>query len=139
MNKINEIKLSMATLKTNFKKEADYAVTNGKGEDPLYKLSQKSKNVALLEEKARSIQKHVAPIQSLEYDLGLPDNVKDEDLQSVGRTMEKALDQAHAQLRAQSVAEQQEKASHNPQPEEKVAPVNEWNYMENKLNPLIFK
>ena len=33
MNKINEIKVNLMRFKDNFKKEADYAVTDGKAED----------------------------------------------------------------------------------------------------------
>ena len=41
MNKINEIKLSLSQIKDNFQKEAELAVSNGKGAEPMQTVQQK--------------------------------------------------------------------------------------------------
>ncbi len=126
MNKINEIKLSLGQLKENFAKETAHAVSNGNSEDsPMYNLQTKERNVSELEKKARQFEKRLPAVQDLEVTLGLPEDVQDQELVGVRKTMEKALESARASVRKQAVEEAKEADATKPKVEEKWVPVNE--------------
>ena len=124
MNKINEIKVSLMQFKTNFKKEAASAVTNGLSEDgeAMQTLAKKKTNVKNLESKQREIEKRLPQVQQLEIDLGLPSNVKDQDLVDVTKIMTAELDKDKAALRAQAVSEAEDEEAKKPKAVEK----DEW-------------
>uniref|UniRef100_A0A7S3MYK4 Uncharacterized protein n=1 Tax=Strombidium inclinatum TaxID=197538 RepID=A0A7S3MYK4_9SPIT len=126
MNKINEVKLSLGQIKDNFAKETAHAVSNGQSEEsPMYNLQTKERNLAELEKKAHQFEKRLPEVQDLEVTLGLPEDVQDQELVGVRKTMEKALDTARASVRKQAVEEAKEVESQKPKVEEKWVPVNE--------------
>ena len=88
MNKINEIKLHLSQLSKNFQKQAEIAVTDGVVQDaPMYNLVQKKSNVSGLKGKAEAILEKIPKVQELEWTLGLPEDVKDEELVSVTKVL----------------------------------------------------
>ena len=81
MNKVNEIKLELDDLKTNFISEAEKVVANGNDEEaPLFTLEKKRENVNELDHKAKVYGKRIPQIQNIEYSLGLAEDVKDSEL-----------------------------------------------------------
>ena len=95
MNKINEIKLQLTTLEDNFKKQASIAVEDGDSDEaPMYSLAQKKSNVSSLKKMRESLLLKIPKVQELEITLGLPDDVQDQDLVQVTKTLKKGLEEA---------------------------------------------
>ena len=132
MNKINELKLSLGQLNTNFLAETEAATSDKLGDEdvPLISLESKKKSMKMLEQKVKQIKKRVPEISAIEVTLGLPEDIKDSELTQAENSMEKAIMGAKNQINTQSLAEKkaadEEKARFEPAQEEQVrTPVNE--------------
>ena len=60
----------------------------------MYSLVQKNTNVSTLKSKAERILEKIPKVQELEWTLGLPEDVKDEELVSVTTSLKKGLELA---------------------------------------------
>ena len=65
----------------------------------MYNLVQKKSNVSTLKGKAEKILEKIPKVQELEWTLGLPEDVKDEELVSVTKTLEKGLELAQKKVK----------------------------------------
>ena len=92
MNKVNEIKMGLSQIESNFEKETAHATSNGLSEEvAMYTLQKKQQNLAELEKKAKNVAKRIPQIQDIEVALGLPDDVVDQELATVKMQMDKSL------------------------------------------------
>ena len=78
-----------------------------------------------MESKAKQFQKRLPIIQQLEFDLGLPEDIKDSELTAVQSTMENEMSKAKLAIRNQAIAEQKAKDDMAPKKEEPYTPINE--------------
>ena len=81
-------------------KQSEIAVTDGVAQDtPMYNLVQKKSNVTGLKSKAEKILEKIPKVQELEWTLGLPEDVKDEELVSVTTSLKKGLELAQKKVK----------------------------------------
>ena len=97
----------------------------------MYTLAKKQTNLKELEKKAHQFESRIPKIHDIEIELGLPDNVEDSELTAVKNSMEKAINDAHANLHEQQVREAKaaaEAAAAAAPPKQEEAPTkpNEW-------------
>ena len=60
MNKVNEIKIGLSQIESNFEKETTHAISNGLSEEvAMYNLQKKQSNLAELEKKAKIVSKRI--------------------------------------------------------------------------------
>ena len=65
----------------------------------MYNLVQKKTNVGGLKKKAEAILEKIPKVQELEWTLGLPEDVKDEELTSVVSTLKNGLELAQKKVK----------------------------------------
>ena len=106
------MKMALAELAKNYEKEAQFSVSDGKlPEDeeefhrPMFSLAQKKTNIEKLEDKAEILKSKIPKVQSIEFELGLPDNVEDSELVQAKKSIEKSLNNAREAVKKQKDAE----------------------------------
>ena len=67
-------------------------------------------------------------VHQLEIDLGLPDDIKDQDLVEVEKKLSKSVEDAKKSVRSQAVNEAQEKEDEKPKEEPEFIVPNEWKW-----------
>lgn len=65
----------------------------------MFNLVQKKSNVSSLKGKAEKILEKIPKVQELEWTLGLPEDVKDEELMSVTKSLEQGLELAQKKVK----------------------------------------
>ena len=120
MTKLAEAKNQLSQMKSNFEQESVKLISSGNTEDgqaPVFSLAAKKDNVHKLEAKAKVIKAKLPELHQLEVDLGLPEDVKDQDLVQVAKALDKSIEDAKKQVRSEEVAEAQ--AIEDAKPKEK--------------------
>ena len=102
MNKVNEIKLSLTQFKEHFKEEVEHAIADPSGEDAVpISVDKKKQSLTQLETKSQKVVQYLPKVQELEVDLGLPDDVQDQELSSIETTLSKEIKDAKQSIRNQ--------------------------------------
>ena len=128
MNKINEIKLSLSQYKENFVELSKHAINDPKGDEdhevqPI-SVEKKQKDIKELSQKSEKIISFLPQIQSLEVELGLPEDTKDEELISIEKLMTTNIKNAKQSIRDQQIREAKaEEAANAPKVKEDVVGV----------------
>ena len=65
----------------------------------MYNLVQKKSNVSGLKSKAEAILEKIPKVQELEWTLGLPEDIKDEELVAVTTSLKKGLELAQKKVK----------------------------------------
>ena len=82
----------------------------------MYNLVQKKSNVGGLKAKAEAILEKIPKVQELEWTLGLPEDVKDEELVTVTNSLQKGLQLAQKKVKEQAFEEAKEAEAKAPKP-----------------------
>ena len=130
MNKVNEIKLSLTQFKEHFKEEVDHAIADPAGEEAVpISVDKKRQSLGQLEKKSKLIVGYLPKVQELEVDLGLPDDVKDQELTTIETTLQKEITDAKQAIRGQQIREAKEEQAKEaraaPKTDDRIVPPNE--------------
>lgn len=124
MNKINEIKLSLAEFKSHFQELAEHAVADPSGEDAQpVAVEKKRKDIQALQQKSEKVLEYLPQVQALEVELGLPEETKDEELVTLEKQMNQSIAHAKKAIRDQQIREAQAEEDKKPKQKEEVVGV----------------